>query len=322
VSAIDDHDGSVPVTCTPASGSAFPLGCTTVVCSATDAAGNTSRCTFPVCVVDEAAPHVTCPNNIVMPTDAPNGAVVTYAAACVDSCGARTLVCTPPSGSLFHCGTTTVTCVCSDTANNESRCTFTVTVVCGGSNHCPVAHITLSALCSGTQTNTFISPNGSNVCFVLDGSSSSDADGNTLTYHWLLDGGIVPFASTARTTNCFSTGPHTITLIVDDGQCVSSTNITVEVLTPCDAVEDLIQKVSTANLARKNIRPFIASLKAACASFDRGSLNSGRNQLGAFINKVRAQLGRTNPTEADQFIRCAQSILDSLNCAEAGQGNP
>ncbi|MGW6204541.1 HYR domain-containing protein [Streptomyces sp. NPDC055089] len=41
VTATDAQDGTLPVTCTPASGSFFPVGTTTVTCSATDAAGNT-----------------------------------------------------------------------------------------------------------------------------------------------------------------------------------------------------------------------------------------------------------------------------------------
>ena len=39
VSATDDVDGAVTPTCTPASGSTFGLGLTTVTCSATDQAG-------------------------------------------------------------------------------------------------------------------------------------------------------------------------------------------------------------------------------------------------------------------------------------------
>ncbi|MFI6648118.1 VWA domain-containing protein [Streptomyces sp. NPDC050529] len=39
--ATDAQDGELPVTCTPASGSLFPVGTTTVTCSATDTAGNT-----------------------------------------------------------------------------------------------------------------------------------------------------------------------------------------------------------------------------------------------------------------------------------------
>lgn len=48
--ATDDVDGSVPVTCSPASGSTFPLGTTTVQCEATDQAGNTAAGGFTVTV--------------------------------------------------------------------------------------------------------------------------------------------------------------------------------------------------------------------------------------------------------------------------------
>lgn len=50
VSALDDRDGSVAVTCSAASGSVFPLGTTTVTCSAEDAAGNTASGSFTVAV--------------------------------------------------------------------------------------------------------------------------------------------------------------------------------------------------------------------------------------------------------------------------------
>jgi hypothetical protein len=43
------------VTCTPASGSMFPLGTTSVKCSATDSAGNTTSATFNVTIVDAKA---------------------------------------------------------------------------------------------------------------------------------------------------------------------------------------------------------------------------------------------------------------------------
>jgi X-Pro dipeptidyl-peptidase len=52
--ATDALDGDVAVTCDPASGSAFPVGATTVHCSATDASGNTATGSFTVLVVDVA----------------------------------------------------------------------------------------------------------------------------------------------------------------------------------------------------------------------------------------------------------------------------
>src|SRR5258706_16481829 len=50
VTATDACDGPEPVTCVPPSGAAFPMGCTTVTCHASDSHGNSSICTFPVCV--------------------------------------------------------------------------------------------------------------------------------------------------------------------------------------------------------------------------------------------------------------------------------
>jgi hypothetical protein len=48
--ATDAVDGDVPVACTPQSGALFPIGMTTVVCSATDAHGNTANGSFAVTV--------------------------------------------------------------------------------------------------------------------------------------------------------------------------------------------------------------------------------------------------------------------------------
>jgi hypothetical protein len=48
--ATDNCSGVVTVTCVPASGSFFPVGVNTVTCTATDANGNSSNCTFKVTV--------------------------------------------------------------------------------------------------------------------------------------------------------------------------------------------------------------------------------------------------------------------------------
>jgi hypothetical protein len=49
-SAVDDVDGPVPVSCSPASGATFPIATTTVVCTARDAAGNAAAGSFRVTV--------------------------------------------------------------------------------------------------------------------------------------------------------------------------------------------------------------------------------------------------------------------------------
>src|SRR5262249_54710083 len=59
--ATDNVDGPVPATCTPASGSTFPLGVDTVTCSATDSSGNTGTATFTITVADTTGPAFTAP---------------------------------------------------------------------------------------------------------------------------------------------------------------------------------------------------------------------------------------------------------------------
>jgi hypothetical protein len=57
-------------------------------------------------------------------------------------------VCTPPSGSVFPIGITTVTCVASDACGNSSQCTFTVTV--GGSPLTIETAVIIRWSCAGT----------------------------------------------------------------------------------------------------------------------------------------------------------------------------
>src|SRR5205085_6844137 len=54
--SVVDLDPSPIWTCSPTSGSVFPLGSTTVACSATDTAGNTASASFVVTVADTTAP--------------------------------------------------------------------------------------------------------------------------------------------------------------------------------------------------------------------------------------------------------------------------
>ncbi|MEI5036276.1 HYR domain-containing protein [Streptomyces sp. S1A(2023)] len=54
--ATDPQDGVLPVTCTPPSGSLFPVGTTAVTCSATDSAGNTGADTARFEVLEPVVP--------------------------------------------------------------------------------------------------------------------------------------------------------------------------------------------------------------------------------------------------------------------------
>jgi hypothetical protein len=122
-SATDAVDGSVPVVCSPASGSTFATGTTTVNCSAADHQLNTAFGSFTVTVV-EGPPHVYLPANITAEATSPAGAVVEYEATTDPG---ATINCSPASGSTFALGTTTVNCTATNPLGTASG-SFTVTV--------------------------------------------------------------------------------------------------------------------------------------------------------------------------------------------------
>ena len=126
--AVDDYDRNPTVVCDPPSLVSSP-GVHVVTCTATDDCGNSSRCQFTVTFgFDTTPPVIQCPTNIIASTCS-NYATVTFDVSATDACDPNvTVVCVPPSGSLFPLGLTTVTCTATDRCTNASRCTFTVRV--------------------------------------------------------------------------------------------------------------------------------------------------------------------------------------------------
>jgi len=217
-------------------------------------------------------------------------------------------------------GTDTFTYLVTDTSGASSApCPVSITVISG--NHSPVAVIEVAPtldLGPNVPGILVLSPNNVGACVTLDGTASSDADGDTLSYVWLVDG--VPVGTDAVLENvCLPAGAREVTLVVDDGSpadgpCDSpstgETTVVVEVMLLSAATEELIMQVDEASLiSRKNKQQFFATLKNATASFDRGSYGAGINQLESFQNKVRAQL-KDDPSTAEEWIRIAQEIID------------
>jgi flagellin-like hook-associated protein FlgL len=131
VTATDLEDNPDPTpTCSPTSGSAFPIGTTTVNCSVTDSSGASDSGSFDVTVQDTTPPTVTPPANVVASATGPTGAVVSYGTATATDLvdGSLPAECDPLSGSLFPLGTTAVDCTSTDDAGNTGTASFTVTV--------------------------------------------------------------------------------------------------------------------------------------------------------------------------------------------------
>jgi uncharacterized repeat protein (TIGR01451 family) len=218
------------IVCSPASGSFFPTGTTNVICS-----GETGGpCSFAVKVQDPQAPTITCPANVTAnESSAGIGfAVVNYPAPKLnDNCPAPVSACSPPSGSSFPLGTTTVTCETDGGGGSTVNCTFTVTVnslVCilncsedivanespAGSGAAVVnyAQPTTSG-CLDLATVTCSPPSGSS--FPLGSTAvnctAKDASNNTLA--------TCSFAVTVTVANCALACPDDITTPNAPGQC-------------------------------------------------------------------------------------------------------
>lgn len=136
---VASNDGT-PVNCTPPAGSVFPLGVTTVNCTATDGT-RTAQGSFTVFVLDVVPPVLTVPDDIV--SDVP---VVQFAPSATDAIDPTpTVFCSPQSGATFPRGVTLVECFAFDQHHNFAFGSFTVTVSGGVPVLTVPANITVEA---------------------------------------------------------------------------------------------------------------------------------------------------------------------------------
>ncbi len=162
----------------------------------------------------------------------PDGDTLTYAWDYGDG-GSATGV--TPTAHHFSTGSHTVTLTVSDGKGGTDTATDTFTVT--AANQDPNAAFTKSA-------------NGQDVSF--DATTSSDPDGDTLTYAWDYgDGGSA--TGVTPTAHHFSTGSHTVTLTVSDGK--GGTDTATDTFTVAAANQD-------PNAA------FTRSMNGQAASFD------------------------------------------------------
>jgi hypothetical protein len=252
--ATDIVYGNVTPNCSPASGSLFPVGATSVQCSATDIRGNTSHGSFLVNVTNNPPPTLIVPANITAEATGPNGRAVSFTVT-----SNAPVVCTPPSGSTFALGTTTVNCSATNTGGTTTR-SFTITIVdttkpdlalpgsltveATGPNGAVVLYsATATDLVDGNVPVSCAPPPGST--FVLGvtfvNCSATDAHGNTATglfdvhvvdttppqfiaisasetYIWPPNHKMVPVTFTVQVVDLVDPNPHTHIVSISSNQ--------------------------------------------------------------------------------------------------------
>jgi len=226
--AADLVSGSVTVGATPASGSTFALGTTTVNLSTADAVGNAAAASFAVTVRDTTPPVITPPANVVAEATSAAGASVAFAVAPAADLvsGSVPVVAARASGSTFPLGTTTVGLSTADAAGNAAAASFAVTV---RDTTAPVitppANIVVEATSAAGAAVTF-------------GASATDAVGVAALTYSTASGSTFPLGITTVTLNAVdaagnaSTASFTVTVRDTTAAVIQGLTATPGVLWP------------------------------------------------------------------------------------------
>ncbi|HUX95815.1 MAG TPA: HYR domain-containing protein, partial [Bacteroidales bacterium] len=210
--ANDECEGAMTFTTrTHAPGSAFPSGTATVTYKFTDAASNTSICSFDVTVNDNENPIAICKDITVELDGTGNASIIgsDIDGGSTDNCGIATLDAVPNSFTIADLDANPVTLIVTDDNGRTASCNATVTVI---ENVPPVA------LCK--DITVYLDATGNVVITGADiDNGSSDSDG------------IASLDASPNSFTCSVIGPNSVTLTVTDNAGMSSTcNSTVTVV--------------------------------------------------------------------------------------------
>ncbi len=245
-----------------------------------------------------------------------DGDSLSYSLVSVPTNGTLTGI--PPTltylGVTNYNGPDSLSFMVSDGVFTSAVATVSITVIPVNDAPFAVAKVSQLFTIQPNETNLFIlSANNSNATVVLDGSQSWDVENDPLQFSWYADGHSNVLATGAVSTNVLAAGRHSVLLVVSDGMASGTAEVEFEIITPAAAVGQLLILVDEASLSSKTKQPLVASLISAMASFDRGNMTAGANQLAAFQNKVRAQIAPFAPALAVRLMAAAQKILDVLS---------
>jgi hypothetical protein len=257
----DNCDASPGLTQFPAAG-AIVTGNTTVTLTATDAAGNSSSCSFEVTVSDETPPAITCPGDQNEALDE-NGEFIlpdyTGLAAASDNCDAIVNVTQNPTAGTIVTTNTTVTLTATDAAGNSSSCTFEVI---------PSDQLMLSITCPGDQTGSL----NSNCEFTLPDYTGLA----TVSYN---GAGTVSVAQSPA-PGVTVTGNTTMTLTATDDQGNSS-SCTFQVIVSDDAAPTIACPSSQSGSLDSNCEFALPDYTALATTGDNCDASPGLTQFPA-----------------------------------------
>ena len=302
------------ITYSPASGSNFPVGTTTVTATATNAVGSSS-CTFDVTVNDAEAPVITCAANISVASNIGCATAVTVGTAtATDNCGVDNISGVRSDGlaltDLYPIGVTTITWTATDIHGNSNVCQQTVTVT----GKQAVASPASQTKCSGSAITSIVTTGS------VAGTSYDWTRDNTATVTGIAGSGsgsisgsltnitsapvTVTFTITPNLNGCSGT-PVTATVTVDPtsvgGTVTGGTSIcpglTSSVLT-------LSGNVGTILYWESSVAPFLSwnPISNASATYTSGVLTE-TTQFRAVVLSGSCLLAESNPATVVVYLK-------------------
>jgi PKD repeat protein len=153
----------------------------------------------------------------------------------------------------------------------------------------------------------------------MSGATSSDPDGDALTFSWNFGDGET--GTGANVTHTYAAaGAYTVTLTVTDVRGLThSTTTTATVLTPVQglqiASEALAQLVEGARISQGNGTALQSKIDVAVNQINAGNATAAGNQLQAFLNQLHALIRSARLTDADvaSLSDAIERVIESIS---------
>jgi len=152
----------------------------------------------------------------------------------------------------------------------------------------------------------------------FDGSGSSDTDGTIEAYDWDFGDGNTGNGMTV--THVYNMeGTYDVSLAVTDDKDATGTDaVVVIIITPTQAINELMTIVGGMGLHKGTANSLIAKLENAIKALTNGQDHITVNNLNAFINEVEAQKGKKiSQVQADELVGYADRIISVINTSAA-----
>lgn len=302
VAVANDNCSNVNVTQFPGAGSSFSATAS-VTLTATDAAGNTSSCSFNVIPTDSTAPTITCPVDQQVVVDANCQFVLpdfTSMVVASDNCGTVNLTQNPAAGILLS-GIQIITITADDGNGNTSTCTFNAL---GNDTTSPTVNCP-SNITSCTPNVTFATPTGADNCGIASVVQTAG----------LSSGSSFPVGVTTNTFEVTDFNGNTATCSFD-----------VEVL-PFPTITDLVTDVTCNGLSDGSIdisvaggtTPFNYNWSNSAITEDISSLTAGTYTIIVTDSNNCADTLDVIVNEPQPLV--INEVVTNISCFGAGDGS-